>query len=276
MTSTQPIGVAIVGPELAPSLTQFAERLPLQYNDFASIALLQPEEPRVWVALDSGSVVAAAIDDGLAMSVAGDTRGLAALAREIPDLDAKLVIAGRSGELGMFVQSLRSDRRVRREHFMSIAADELRCAPEAIPLRVAEESDLPMLIEARLAALEEEYGIAVPADGQLASELRSAVTRAVQVRGVAIWIEHGAVAFTAQLIAKTPEAAMFGDLYTDPALRGSGRATRALTAFCSWLLTESQHVTLRVGHDNEPAVRLYQRTGFTVLDAFESSLRADA
>jgi GNAT superfamily N-acetyltransferase len=209
MTTARSLEVELVGDELAPALSRFAERLPLQYNDFASIALLRPEEPRVWAAHDGGDVVAAAIDDGLAMSVAGDASGLAVLAEAIPDTENKLVIAGRNGELGSFVQGVGGERRIRREHFMSVGAQGLRQPPEPIPLRVAEESDL------------------------------------------------------------------HGDLYTDPSMRGAGRATRALTAFCSWLLTESRNVTLRVGQENEPAVRLYQRVGFTVLDAFESSLRAD-
>jgi predicted GNAT family acetyltransferase len=123
--------------------------------------------------------------------------------------------------------------------------------------------------------LEEEYGIPVERGGELHAELERSVTRAVRVKGVALWLEAGRVALTAQLISKTSVAAMFGDLYTDPALRGHGRATRGLTAFCSWLMTESQHVTLRVGTTNAPAVRLYERVGFSVVDSFESSLRVD-
>ena len=40
--------------------------------------------------------------------------------------------------------------------------------------------------------------------------------------------------------------------------------------------SESDHVVLRVGVDNDPAVRLYERVGFEVVDSFLTSLGADA
>lgn len=260
------------------ALAAFAAQRPLPWTDFASIALLQPEEPRVLLARsEDGTVQAAAIDDGLAMSVAGTADGLREIAAWMGDaIDGKLVIAGRTAEVREFVQHASEPRRERAEHFMAVRRGELLPPVQQVPLRIATEEDLPMLIRVRAAALEEEYGIPVPPGTHLHDELASAVTRAVSLQGVAIWVEDGGCAFTAQLIAKTPDAAMFGDLYVDPQLRGSGRATRALTSFCVWLMTESEHVTLRVGVDNDPAVRLYERVGFHVVDEFCSSLSKDA
>lgn len=270
--------VATATPADAGALTAFAAQRPLAWADFASIALLQPDEPKVWIARrpESVEIVAAAIDDGLAMSVGGDSDGIIAIARQVEDLPDKLVIAGRTDDVAAFTSELDAPRRTRPEHFMAVARNQLRCPVEPIPLRIATEADLPMLRRVRAAALAEEYGIAVTPGSRLRIELDNAVERAVQLQGVAVWVEDGGCAFTAQLIAKTPDAAMFGDLYVDPALRGSGRATRALTAFCTWLMTESAHVTLRVGCSNEPAVRLYERVGFTVVDSFCSSLGAEA
>jgi predicted GNAT family acetyltransferase len=159
---------------------------------------------------------------------------------------------------------------------MAVARGQLRCPIEAIPMRIATEADLPMLLRVRAAALEEEYGIPVTPGSTLHTELSSAVARAVSLQGVAVWIEEEQCAFTAQLIAKTPAASMFGDLYVDRDLRGAGRATRALTAFCAWLMTESEHVALRVGTTNQDAVRLYERVGFEVVDEFCSSLGEEA
>ncbi len=272
------LDVRVAGRSDADALGAFAAQRPLAWTDFASIALLQPDEPRVWIA-DGGSdrgIVAAAIDDGLAMSVAGEHAGLQSIAASVPDVDAKLVIAGRTEEVRAFVADVTEPRRERLEHFMAVGRGQLRCPIEAIPLRIATEDDLPMLLRVRAAALEEEYGIPVPEGSKLYDELASAVTRAVGLQGVAIWVDDGGCAFTAQLIAKTPTASMFGDLYVDPDLRGAGRATRALTAFCTWLMTESEHVALRVGASNEPAVRLYDRVGFEVVDEFCTSLGPDA
>lgn len=270
--------VRAAGHDDSDALAVFAAQRPLAWTDFASIALLQPDEPRVWVARgDDGFVHSAAIDDGLAMSVAGTEEGLRAICEHVPDLPGKLVIAGRTEEVRSFVEGISgAPRRERLEHFMAVARGGLRAPVEAIPLRIATEDDLPMLLRVRASALEEEYGIPVPEGSHLYRELASAVTRAVSLQGVAIWVEDGSCAFTAQLIAKTPVASMFGDLYVDRTLRGAGRATRALTAFCTWLMTESEHVALRVGRTNEPAVRLYERVGFEVVDEFCSSLSSES
>lgn len=275
MSSAQ-LEVGIASRTSAGALARFADRQPLAWNDFASIALLMPEEPRVWLASQGTEVVAAAIDDGLAMSVAGEPDALRTMSRQIPGVRDKLVIAGRSGEVAAFVEQVQDSRRERHEHLMAVARGELLVEPEALPIRIADSDDLPLLAEVRARALEEEYGIRVDRHGKLFAELKHAVERAVAMQGVAIWIEQDRVAFTAQLIAKTPAASMFGDLYTDPALRGAGRATRALAAFCTWLMSESDHVALRVGKDNVRAVRLYERVGFTVRDRFMSSLASDA
>ena len=268
------IHVRVAGPDDAGALAAFAAQRPLSWTDFASIALLQPDEPKVWLALDdTGAVDAAAIDDGLAMSVGGNHAGLRAISDHVPDLPGKLVIAGRTDEVRTFVEGIDGPpRRERHEHFMSVGRGQLRCPIEGIPLRIANDGDLPILLRVRAAALSEEYGIPVPPGSTLHDELAAAVTRAVALQGVAIWVDDDRCAFTAQLIAKTPDASMFGDLFVDPELRGAGRATRALTAFCAWLMTESEHVVLRVGTDNEPAVRLYERVGFTVADDFLTSL----
>lgn len=256
----------------SPALARFAAQHPLVRADFASIALLQPAEPRVWLARTGDTIDAAAIDDGLAMSVSGSPEGLQAIAAHVDDIDSKLVIAGRTPDVRAFVADAVEPRRERPEHFMAVGRGELRVAAEALPLRIAVEDDLPMLIQARAAALAEEYGIPVAPGSHLHGELADSVTRAVRLQGVAIWVDEDRCAFTAQLIAKTPEAAMFGDLFTDPELRGAGRATRGLTAFSAWLMSESAHVTLRVGVENTPAVRLYERVGFQVVDDFCSSL----
>jgi predicted GNAT family acetyltransferase len=266
------IAVEVVTAAHMHDLADFAEGAPLVRADFASLAMMQAHEPRILGAWRGGMLVAAAIDDGLAMSIAGDGAGLRAIAARIPDLASKLVIAGRAVDVAA-IESLVSNRYLRPEHFMTITQDKMLVPAEPIPLRVATPQDLPVLEQARLAALEEEYGIHVPRGSSLHNDLHDAVARAVDMHGVAIWVDDERIAFTAQLIAKTPTVAMFGDLYTDPALRGRGRATRALAAFCTWLMTESTHVALRVGTDNERAIRLYERVGFQVVDTFASSLR---
>jgi len=73
MTSTNPhidmITVGSVDAETSSAIANFAAAAPLVRADFASLAQLQPDEPRIWTAWSAGTVRAAAIDDGLAMSV---------------------------------------------------------------------------------------------------------------------------------------------------------------------------------------------------------------
>ena len=279
MTSTNPhidmITVGSVDAETSSAIANFAAAAPLVRADFASLAQLQPDEPRIWTAWSAGTVRAAAIDDGLAMSVAGDPDALLKLRSAITNIDDKMVISGHVADVEIFASECASERTLRHEHFMSLTRDQLPQLIEQVPLRVATTADLGLLEDARRRALEEEYGVVVGRGSQLDTELVRAVHRAVDMQGVAIWVEDGRVAFTAQLVAKTPVAAMFGDLYTDRELRGRGIATRALSSFCAWLMSESEHVTLRVGVSNAPAVRLYNRVGFHEVAEFASSLRRD-
>lgn len=270
------LDVDIVTAELAHRLVDFARRFPLAYNDFASIAATHTGDPRVWAVSDGREMVAAAIDDGVAMTVAGAPEALRVLATAIPDIGGKLIISGRLHEVMTFVEAIAPARTLRLEHFMALDAAALAVTVEPRDVRIATNHDLPMLLAARRMAILEEYGIEIRDDTQLLADLTDALERAVRMQGVAVEVEDGQVAFTAQLISKTSTAAMFGDLFTDPRLRGHGRATKALALFCTWLMTESRHVTLRVGVDNMPAIRLYERVGFTTVDTFGSSLRVDA
>lgn len=267
------ITVGPVDAQLQPALLEFAAIDPLIRADFSSLATLLPPIPQVWTAWSGSRVRAAAIDDGLAMTVAGDPDGIRALAAAVDDINGKMVIAGRIADVELFSEACTEPRTIRNEHFMSLHRSQLPMLIESIPLRIAATSDVATLQESRRRAIEEEYGVSVSTTSDLYGEVARSVARAVSLNGVAIWLESGHVAFTAQLIAKTQLAAMFGDLYTAPEMRGAGRATRALTSFCAWLMSESEHVTLRVGVDNVPAVRLYERIGFTTVAEFASSLR---
>lgn len=270
------ISVGIVSADTFNSVTEFAAHDPILRADFASLAATGYTDPPIIGAWHRGMIVAAAIDDGLAMSIAGTHEGITAIGRHRTDLASKLVISGRQDDVVAITELIDQPRHLRPEHFMTVRRGELRVAAESLPMRVATEHDLPILTVARVRALEEEYRMEVPRGGKLYHDLADALARAVAVQGVAIWCEDDGIAFTAQLIAKTSDVAIFGDLYTDPHLRGAGRATRGLAAFCAWLMTESEYVGLRVGVENFPARRLYDRVGFRVIEAFASSLRPDA
>ncbi len=87
-----------------------------------------------------------------------------------------------------------------------------------------------------------------------------------------VWMEDGRVAFKADCASVTAEAVQLQGVWTDPALRGQGRATRGLLALCQLLLRETQAVTLFVNDFNDVAIRLYERTGFRRIGSMRTVL----
>ncbi|WP_406104051.1 GNAT family N-acetyltransferase [Micromonospora globbae] len=69
--------------------------------------------------------------------------------------------------------------------------------------------------------------------------------------------------------------AALGNVTTHPRVRGRGLGTAVVAALCRRLRAHVTHVTLNVRADNTPALRLYERLGFTrVADYGEYALTA--
>jgi GNAT superfamily N-acetyltransferase len=267
--------VQVLGPAHMPALAALADAEPLVRVEFGSLALAQSASPRILGAWQGHDLIAAVIDDPLAWCVTGQAVGLQAIARQSPDLAAKLVITGRAPEVAA-IDALLDARQWREEHFMTVDRATLVAPTQPAPLRVAGPEDLALLQQARLTALEEDLGLHLDAGSAPHRQVCDEVAGMVERQGLAVWIEQDRVTFMVRLMARTPAAALFGDLYTAPELRGAGRATRALATFCTWLMQDSAQVALRVGTANERAVRLYQRVGFRVVESFVSSLKPAA
>lgn len=77
-----------------------------------------------------------------------------------------------------------------------------------------------------------------------------------------VWRDARGLCFRSSISALTADAAQISGVYTPPALRGQGLATRALAELCLRLFDRSQHCCLFVNDVNLPALALYRRLGF--------------
>jgi GNAT superfamily N-acetyltransferase len=82
------------------------------------------------------------------------------------------------------------------------------------------------------------------------------------------WISpahDGAVLFKAEVACACQRGVQIAGVYTAPQARNLGLARRDLNALCHLLLQRYPRATLYVNDNNAPALRLYQRLGFTRL-----------
>ncbi|MGZ8783751.1 MAG: GNAT family N-acetyltransferase [Gaiellaceae bacterium] len=144
---------------------------------------------------------------------------------------------------------------------------ELSVPPEAggSGLRPAELSDLDLLVPACALAHEGELGIDPlrrDADG-----FRWRTRAQIEEGRSWLWEEDGVILFKAEASARTPAAVQLQQVWTDPAARGAGNASRGLCDLIRLLLAEVPTVCLFVRSDNAAAIRLYETVGMNhVLD----------
>jgi ribosomal protein S18 acetylase RimI-like enzyme len=132
-------------------------------------------------------------------------------------------------------------------------------------LRRATLHDLDLLVVASAAAYREEVGLDAHARDPGLFEWR---TRAQIEEGRSwLWAEDGRILFKAEASAWTPEAVQLQQVWTDPAARGEGHASRGLSDLIRLLLERVPRVCLFVRADNAAAIRLYETVGMEhVLD----------
>jgi RimJ/RimL family protein N-acetyltransferase len=77
-----------------------------------------------------------------------------------------------------------------------------------------------------------------------------------------VWRDGPELLFRASVSARTVDAAQVSGVYTPPAFRNRGIATRALSEMCTRLLERSGECCLFVNAVNAPAIAVYRRMGF--------------
>jgi predicted GNAT family acetyltransferase len=127
-------------------------------------------------------------------------------------------------------------------------------------LRPARVDETDEVFEHAVAMYREDIGKDPLAGG--AAPFRRRIAARVERRASFLWKERGQLVFKADVGSRTDQVAQIEGVWTPPAFRGRGYATRGMTALCARLLREVPVVTLYVNVANAAARRVYERVGF--------------
>ncbi len=138
-------------------------------------------------------------------------------------------------------------------------------------LRPATLDDLEALIPVCAASHQLELGVDPLARDADAFRWR---TRAQIIDGRSwVWFDDdGTVLFKAEASAWTPAAAQVQQVWVDPSARRKGYGARGMCDLIRLLLESVPFVTLFVRTENEPAIKLYESIGMTLVGHYRSLL----
>lgn len=160
-------------------------------------------------------------------------------------------------------------RLVREQSYLSLSPGRLPAFERLPELRPARHEDYALVYESGAALraeelLEDPRGVDPIAYARRAEEdCRDGHTW--------VWRDARGLCFRSSISALTADAAQISGVYTPPALRGQGLATRALAELCTRMLGRSTHACLFVNDVNTPALALYRRLGFEFRAAWMSA-----
>jgi len=188
-------------------------------------------------------------------------------------LPPRLQVIGPAEGVRAVVEALARDglrpRLERAQVYMQLAAAGPPAVGRLPELRPARAEDYALLYETgaelRAEELDEDPRLADPSGyaRRVEEECRDGYTW--------LWTDEAGLRFRASISAATIEAAQVSGVYTPPARRGRGFATRGLAELCARLLEKSRAVCLFVNDFNAPALALYRRLGFRVIAPWASA-----
>lgn len=135
-------------------------------------------------------------------------------------------------------------------------------AAESEPaLRMARIEEAEAVAAGSVRAMNEEIGID-SSEREFARLVRSKADLIERNRYYVVE-EDGEILFQAYLSARLPQAAQVQGVWVPPEHRNRGLATRCLAEMCRRCFESSDSIVLRVQNRNLPAVRVYEKVGFS-------------
>ena len=220
-----------------------------------------------WWAIGSGSELSAcALGGPLTVPWIPDPSDASALAEAVSRDGLPRMLVGDRVSVGALHDAMRPTRRPRqlRDPQPVLAVDRDAWQPPSVGnhrVRRATRADLEPLILAAAAMHREEMGIDPLAID--APAWRHRMVTFVDRGWSWVWMDGPEVIFKAEFSAWTPECAQLQGVYVAPMQRRRGVAAAGLAAVVADVLRESAMCALYVNAYNQPALRLYQRLGFT-------------
>ncbi len=212
----------------------------------------------LYIGIPSGAVLPVG-DELESMQRLGD------LARErLERLPRRFQVVGTRDAVGPFIERFArgglTPRLDRAQIYMSLTPERLRPFERLPELRPAGHQDFDVVFETgadlRAEELEEDPRVADAAAyrRRAEEECRDGYTL--------VWMTAEGLRFRASVSALTADAAQISGVYTPPALRGRGHATRGMAELCARLFARSRATCLFVNDFNAPAIAVYRRVGF--------------
>jgi hypothetical protein len=241
---------------------------------------LGPSRNEFWAVRRGGRMAALAMigtASGSVLPAGADARALERLAAAVIERRGVLprrfqVIGQRDATTAMLDafsgQSL-APRLQREQVYMSLERGQLASFEPLPELRTAAPEDYALIEESgallRAEELEEDPRVSDPRayTRRVEEECRDGFTW--------LWRSREGLRFRASVSARTADAAQISGVYTPPAWRGRGFATRGVGELCRRLFEHSRHCCLFVNDTNAPALAVYHRLGFRPIARWRSA-----
>jgi RimJ/RimL family protein N-acetyltransferase len=201
---------------------------------------------------------------GLQMVVAGDDpAALDAFARETRKYPGLRSFVGPKHAVDALWERLqawyRAPSLVRERQPLYVLGPEGLAALDDVAVRRARVDEAPLIAEHSAQMILGELGYD---PRQQRMTFTAGVRRAIELGLWWVWIDGGELRFQCNVGAQTPLTAQLQGVWTPPALRGRGYATRGLAAIARRMLADVPTTSLYVNDFNRDAIALYERVGF--------------